>query len=856
MADETENLPLGQLVEEQLTILQSDNVTQDQINIAFFRMRQYKPLRDVLEARKDEIAIKLANPDEIKKLFIDLLSNEQRIIREGVKHPVELDNPLSPAEVAARAELFAKARQEIPKATEQRFELERKNYARKVTDAWVAELRNRRLYNVTPEEERIITQSVENLPPTASAEETKNLVVGQLQTLAQTNPNLSRNQAVLQQIAQTTDLPEPAQIQQEIAKTVLDYPDIAQPTLVTLLGQGVEASRAASLTRVAVGLSLDINPAIDVTRPSVFFQAVATTGLQKLAAPAADAILTVLPQGTREQIIESVLTKSWERVTKNLDEKFGATVVSSPLFKEALAHGNRAFEKPTAPGGAAAGASRLIGDVFGSVFGSGIDQKMINEYLELGKRTPLNVPATMTFLQFYTAFGMGYKPELFHAAFTSGRWILDWVGTGAKQVGGMVVKKGIGKLVGGFLGTLGGGPIGAFIGSFVGDKILGGISKAFGFVAGLFGGFFGKGGGEEKPWYQNWEILFPLLIVAVPVGMAFLMILSNPVPSALVNMGGGNEEAGGSSYIKVTKSPSPSSYPDNNPGTVTYTITIQATAANLSNIKVADSFSVFGGSANITAPPVSGAPSSLADGENFSTTIAVSLTGLKDSLVTNTITVTADAKTINGETKTGEQRSATASVIIGKPPTGCFEFPDDPTPDPDMGGRRSDPWDDKSAVLSAVATLARSTSYMAQLCSGGRPIYLHRVRVNAVSNGATYGGAVTSANDIFLYNAGTRGLSALYTLSHESGHILAQRTKLFAQFHNEGISVREGFLWTYPLGKRESEDFAETMGVYVVYKIYFFSRGQIETRPTFGRFSFAPYPLHYDFAKRIFGIEY
>lgn len=550
MAEEPTSQSLSEFIQHCIDDLGSGILTPEE---AFVAMRQYAPLRYVLDRKKEDVALKLAGGEDIKQLLVEILKLE---IPAAGKEPNPLDEAKSPAEIAARAQVFARAQKQIPEAARQRFEQERKTYARRVASTWVAELRNRRLYNATPQEEQGIVASVENLPPTASAAETKNLVTAQLQSLAQTNPNLSRGQEALAQIAQTTELADPVQIQQQMTKVVLDNPELTKPDLlVGLVAQGVDASRAVSLTRVAEGLSLDINPAVDVTRPSVFFQAVAKSPFQKLVAPAADAILTVLPQGTREQIIESILTKSWERVTQNLDQKFGTAVVSSPVFQEALAHGNHALEKPTTPGGAAAGLSKFFGDAFSTVFGRGVDQAMMEKYLELGKTT--TITQQLAWRHFYTAFAHSYNPSLFSFALEGGKWALGKIGGGA-------VKKVVGAAARGIAAKLSGTAIGAAIGSiipgagtivgaaigFLGDKVLGGLWRG---AKTLFGGglitrLFTGGTGR-------WQDDFPLvatIIVLLPVIILFLFptflnpqfIGTTSQSSALVDM-----EAGGGEIV-------------------------------------------------------------------------------------------------------------------------------------------------------------------------------------------------------------------------------------------------------------------------------------------------------------------
>lgn len=879
MADEIENQPLPEFVLNCIDDLNSGSLSPEE---AFVAMRQYKPLRDLLDQQKDVVAANLSSPEEAKKVFLSILEKERVI---AGKEPEALDNPISQKEIVERARAFQEARVRTDSAIKNKLtnlERERKTYVGRVTAAWVTELRNRRLYDVSPNTiENKILQATETLPAATTKEATQTALGSALSDAIQTDATLSPHKEALRAVTQTIEAPdvfiEAATIREQTNRIILESPDIARPDLlVTFITQGVDSARALSLTQVAEGLSLDINPAVDPTRPSVFFRAVATSPLQKLIAPAADAILTVLPQETRETIIEGVIEHSWNQLTKTpegirkLQERFGAEVVNSPAFQKLIADGNAAFSaRPPGVGGIFGAFNRVATDVAVTVSGTGPDPSLMN-VLDVQRRTgippgnttlPTGVTSQLTWYQLYVVMAYSKVPELFHSSFSAGRWALDWVGRKAVgKVAGVAVKAAATKLSGtaiaSVLGTAVGGPIGTVIGAvlgFVGGKLLSPlINGAKSLVSNILGGGLIKRlfSGEQGRWQDDFPLVAAAAVI-LPIIILFLLpTFLNPQfignasqSSALANLGGGNEEEGGSAYIIVTKTASPNSFPDNNPGDVSYSISVKATAGDLNNIRISDVFAVFGGTTKITPPPISGAPSSLADGESFSTTVSVSLAGLKDSLVTNTITVTADVKTINGDTKTGETRSTSASVSIGKPPTGCFVFSDAPTHD--AFGFTSGPWDDKSAILNAIATLSRSSSYMAQLCSGG-PISLWRVRADFG------GGSVSGPNGIFLYNAGVRGLSALYTLAHESGHVLSWRTGLFSRFHNEGIWRREGSLWTYPgySGYTESEDFAETIADYVVYKVYVFKKGT-------ARFSFLPrYPLHYDFAKSIFGIEY
>jgi hypothetical protein len=62
-------------------------------------------------------------------------------------------------------------------------------------------------------------------------------------------------------------------------------------------------------------------------------------------------------------------------------------------------------------------------------------------------------------------------------------------------------------------------------------------------------------------------------------------------------------------------------------------------------------------------------------------------------------------------------------------------------------------------------------------------------------------------------------------------------------------SQKRGVRLTYPNDYSLGEDFAETFGAYVVTEVCFWKTWRQMDYPK-------EYPLHYEFAKRVFGIEY
>jgi len=138
---------------------------------------------------------------------------------------------------------------------------------------------------------------------------------------------------------------------------------------------------------------------------------------------------------------------------------------------------------------------------------------------------------------------------------------------------------------------------------------------------------------------------------------------------------------------------------------------------------------------------------------------------------------------------------------------------------------------------------------MSHVCYGGAPVTIYRVNAN-------FGGGSTSPpNSIFMYNACATTACATYTLAHETGHIIDSRTGLFSEYDSLGLYAREGPLWTYPNAFSEHEDFAETLGAYVVWHNYTWGARHGHSA---GNLNYTgEYPAHYDFAKSVFGgVEY
>lgn len=679
----------------------------------------------------------------------------------------------------------------------------------------------------------------------------------------------------------TTDFPrQPSQVERlkqiatPIARRVIQGSKpivraLATPLSPIQTNQILEATvvRKDILVKVIAGLAgitpnPDIQEAIRLTRTAetitakpegniqtnIFFRSNTKSPLGGLV----DSILSVLPKHTQERIKQTVIRRTWDDLVQpdQLIKRFGESVVGSLVFQKALEHGLQSVggEPLRVNAGGPVGKLKDVAwDIF--LFFSG--KPPIIEELLIFETTGVLVGETIYPASIPVAAARNHSPHLFEAFFHVGReatgeaagWMLrKTLGQAAGKVAfGTAIKALAGRFFGAIAGLFTGtGPVGAFLGGLVGGKL-------FEFVGGLFGKLFSalSGGwltnlitgarpGPQKPMMSVGTIVtIALAIILLPIIMLTIII----TPGAMIyglTAGGGDV---GSKYITLTKTANPAAFPDNNPTSITYTITVKPTNAGdtLEITDIHDDFTVLAKSGSPTIPSPNISSSDVAGGKAFSYTIALG-PQFKDSLIANSLTVVA-----NVAGKIGETTSVSTSVIIGNPPTECFVFA--PGGVPDAYGHTSTAWDNQSGVLAAIAILSKSKSYMAYVCSTGA-VNLHRVKANFG------GGSVSGDSDIFLYNAGVSGTSAVYTLAHEGGHIISHRTNLFDTFHDQGLYTLEGPIWTYPNGYQENEDFAETLGVYPVWKSYTFrKRGTTLNYPV-------EYPKHYDFAKGVFGVEF
>jgi hypothetical protein len=292
-----------------------------------------------------------------------------------------------------------------------------------------------------------------------------------------------------------------------------------------------------------------------------------------------------------------------------------------------------------------------------------------------------------------------------------------------------------------------------------------------------------------------------------------------------------------SKYFSVEKTATPNSFTEEQlqkagQVTVDYEITITAKSDNITVSNIEDSFSSYPNVSGLpTATTALPSPPQLTAGDSYTYNYSARFgQQFLDSIVSNQVTITVDVE--NGPS--GEQSADAATVTFGEAPTLCFTF--------------SGPWtaQEKAWEMQAMGHLSQYPKFVSLLCSGG-DINLKRVQESG-------GGWWSSANEITIYNGGVKTYEvALYTLAHESGHVIDYRNPGLGPYHgnpnefnNSNAFQTEGLLPTYPNQgvsglTRIKESFAESIGLYVVWdKLVFRCCGQVDYPNE--------YPLHYNFA--------
>lgn len=293
-----------------------------------------------------------------------------------------------------------------------------------------------------------------------------------------------------------------------------------------------------------------------------------------------------------------------------------------------------------------------------------------------------------------------------------------------------------------------------------------------------------------------------IMIAVTPIIVYFILFIINS--GAYIVPAGMSSIIPENPYIGVEKKANPPGPFENSnlPIHIAYTITVKAKKGALTNIRFKHVCEVItqAGRSSCPAPLPSSVPATISPSTPFVFTYDVDYSGdqYKDSLVLNTFTVIADAS----EGK-NQESGASATVIIGDPPTGCFKL---------IGTNW--PANFRSNLEGVIVKLSTDHPvYVAKVCSGGE------IGVAFDPTPHTYWGYHNHAGDIdiTLYSGGLSSqLNAEYILTHESGHHLsAIMSSLYSLYKNScSACANERPICSYGATSEPSEAFAEMIALY------------------------------------------
>lgn len=336
------------------------------------------------------------------------------------------------------------------------------------------------------------------------------------------------------------------------------------------------------------------------------------------------------------------------------------------------------------------------------------------------------------------------------------------------------------------------------------------------------------------------------VLIGVAIGGALLFSYLNIQTHQSTFLTSGTIDITGieSRYIEITKTVDFSVLKNEDlPKTVNVRIIIRAKEGNISAISVKEGFTVSKSGDPQSLPDLVFSPSgdSLAPGESTEIQFSLPLDTLfEDSLVLANTTVSADVDL--GNEKKRESTTKSLSIVIGSPPTSCFAFSGNNWTEADM-----------ALVRGAIGHISRAQSFVAKICAKGEvPLIRHHTNPG-------YSGEVTNTNNVHFYNnAFTSQSQMFYTFTHEIGHVYGNRnSEEFNRFRQiYGGPPTYNFFPTYPewiaktltLDQRISEDFAENIAIYVIWKVV----------PVLSGYNLSDLigqrPAHYSFAKNtLFG---
>ncbi|MBI4062654.1 hypothetical protein HY410_01915 [Candidatus Gottesmanbacteria bacterium] len=482
--------------------LTSGAITPEEALVA---LEQYGYLRDILTQSTSALAGSLTNTETFTNELRMLVDRARGLLNQSLPQlrRTPPDALLPPAEIAARAQSFARARGIFTETL-----TNRQNHLASTHRAFVTAL---------------VTNWIEQSRGSMSAEQAQtgaNLIESTLGAALASNTDPDRSISQVRRTLEKSMPRAPATLDaayREVAATrqmlidetaalsriatapgiILTHPEVRRTDWFTgvLLEQlSTSASpvsrveqASAKLAKTAEIISSPPPAAELLGRSGGIFQSFAQTGMQKALAGVADGVFVFLGPETRDRVLQIVLSKTAQRVladTDSLTKRLGETFVDSPVFAEIKQKLQETIVTPRDGASPLVKTKSLIGDLFTTIVGSPIGERMVGspreaiytylETLQLNAAFPAERRFWPSVLPFSPTWQYLYIVSLFASPGTyyqPGTPLPGPTSAGAPGAGGfgrflLGTTAGLGGVLSAPFSWLGGGPGGGLLGLF------------------------------------------------------------------------------------------------------------------------------------------------------------------------------------------------------------------------------------------------------------------------------------------------------------------------------------------------------------------------------------------------------
>ncbi|MBI5449626.1 M23 family metallopeptidase [Candidatus Gottesmanbacteria bacterium] len=428
------------------------------------RGEQYPQLADTLEETKKQFA--LSSPSEARAALLAALRRAEGELPTQIKN-VRPDPEGAPA-VTQRTAYIKKVTESFQEAKQKTRASHSRAFTDRLVDNWVnqnkihiieetkravkrhaAEELEKRPITKTAAREALVTATRAHPELTSVINEKPESIDAAIET---ERPILARIEHVNRAIDQAAEsafddqLPEP-RLLFAIAKEKATYTNVSIDEIV---------QKSAGLARAAVAVNANISDLGELSSSGRFFQSFAKSGVAKVVAPAADAMLDMVarinPPAAKafvEKVIDQSLarvTGSLEKTTRTMMDRIGENAAQSDFFQNTLRRWNQQMEQHRSQTAGITKAKSVLDDVAGTLFGKSIDEGVYN-YMELVHHRLAGTNSLPTWQQIHvTGIAQG-PPHLVHfePIGEAGGWALSWLSNIiAQKTGGRVASAVVG----------------------------------------------------------------------------------------------------------------------------------------------------------------------------------------------------------------------------------------------------------------------------------------------------------------------------------------------------------------------------------------------------------------------------